>query len=205
MSRVFYSVAALGLWLVLLCTSARAAGLIDRIDQQLQHPAVVRGQFEQQRQLAGFSKPLQSQGRFVVARARGALWLTEKPFASELILTRDTLIQKSGGTVSQKLDSSREPALRAINSVLFALLAGDLHALESRFDISGRVDSKGWQLTLLPRDATWKQVMSRIDLTGGAFVTTLDLTDANGDRTLIRFLNNAADSTLRADEASRLE
>lgn len=188
-----------------VCGHAQASDLVDRVNRQLQHPAVLRGQFEQQRQLAGFSKPMISRGRFTVARERGALWLTDSPFSSQLILTRDTLIQKSGASVSQKLDAKQEPALRAINGVLFALLAGDLSALEQRFAIQGETSARGWSLRLTPRDAAWKQVMTRIELRGGAHIDTLDMLDINKDSTLIRFLNTTADTSLRPDEVARFE
>lgn len=184
---------------------ARASDLVDRVNRQLQHPAVLRGQFEQQRQLAGFSKPMLSRGRFTVARERGALWLTDSPFSSQLILTRDALIQKNGASVSQRLDASQEPALRAINSVLFALLAGDLSALEQRFTLQGEVGARGWSLRLIPRDAAWKQVMTRIELRGSTHIDTLDMLDINKDSTHIRFLNTTTDTALRPDEVARFE
>ena len=194
------------LLLTLLATGhAWASDLVARVNRQLQHPAVLRGEFEQQRQLAGFSKPMTSRGHFVVARERGALWLTETPFQSQLILTRDTLVQKNGNSVSQKLDATQEPALRAINGVLFALLAGNLSALEQHFAIEGEVSKQRWALRLTPRDATWKHVVTRIELRGGAHIDTLDMQDVNRDVTHIRFLNTRPDSALRADEAARFE
>lgn len=174
---------------VLPVFSWAAPTLIQKINQQLQHPVVLRGQFEQQRVLEGFTKPMTSRGHFVVLRDKGVLWNTDAPFASQMILTRDSLVQKSGNTITQKLDANREPALKTINGVLFALLSGDLATLEQRFTVSGEIKGKEWSLLLIPRDASWKQVLTRVELQGNRQVNQLMMLDANNDATHIHFSN----------------
>ena len=39
----------------------------------------VEGRFVERRRIAGFPKPLKSEGRFSVNRTSGARWMTEKP------------------------------------------------------------------------------------------------------------------------------
>lgn len=181
---------------------AASTTLIQRINQQLQHPSVLRGQFEQQRILDGFSKPMTSRGHFVVVRDRGVLWNTDTPFASQLIVTHDSLVQKNGNNVTQKLDANKEPALKAINGVLFALLSGDLAALEQRFTVTGEFKNKNWSLLLIPREAGWKQVLTRVELQGNQQINQLKMLDANHDATEITFFGISGAKAPSAEEAS---
>ena len=56
---------------------------------RLAQPAVLRGQFEQRKQLKGFRNPLVSRGNFLLLRERGVAWDTTEPFASSALLTRE--------------------------------------------------------------------------------------------------------------------
>lgn len=192
--------------MLLFSTATGAAdSLVDRVRGLMQQPAVISGRFEQVRELAGFPKPVASRGHFIVARERGVVWQTEAPFASSVRLTRNEILQKAGDTVTMRMSADKEPAVRAINGVMFSLLAGDLAQLEQRFSIAGKVDGTHWSLQLTPRDASLAQVMTRIDLSGQRFVESVDMLDANGDRTRIRLLDSAAASALGKAEAAQFD
>ena len=64
----------------------------DGVRARLAKPAVLRGQFEQQKQLQGFRNPLKSSGDFLLLRDRGIAWNTRLPFASSTRLTRRKLL-----------------------------------------------------------------------------------------------------------------
>ena len=104
---------------------AAAADIAAEVRARLADSAVVRGKFEQRKTVVGFSKPLVSSGDFLVWRGHGVLWQTRKPFDSQLVLTRDRLVTRTGDTVYQ-INAGTEPALRVTNQLLFALLAGDV-------------------------------------------------------------------------------
>ena len=82
--------------LALPCAAAEPAG----VRELLSKPAVLRGEFEQSRHLHGFHNPLVSQGDFLLARDRGVVWMTRKPFASTTLITKDRL--------QEKVDAQRE-------------------------------------------------------------------------------------------------
>ncbi len=172
---------------------------------RIEQPAMLRGEFEQQKQIAGFRKPLLSRGRFVLARGQGVIWDTEQPFPSRLTVTAHRLRATSGGSV-REIDAATEPALRAINRVLFDLLAGDLRDLQEGFEIRVlRIDAGGWRLQLSPRAGVFAQVFSTIELEGDRHVAHVVLAEANGDRSDIRFsamtTSPAMDAKERADLA----
>lgn len=162
--------------------------LANALRERLAQPDWLQGEFEQSKQVQGFKKPLLSRGDFVVARGRGVLWRTRAPFASELKLTRNQIEASQGGAPALRMDSQREPALRLINEMMFALIGGDIAALSQLFVLGGElVGERGWRLTLVPRQAAWRQVLQGIDLAGERHVREVRIVEAAGDQTQIRF------------------
>lgn len=170
----------------LLCLAARAApDLAVAVRERLRQPEWLRGEFQQAKTVPGFAKPLQSRGDFVLARGRGVLWRTTRPFASELRLTRDEIRATQGGQTAMKLDASREPAVRLITGLMFALLNGDVSGLGEAFRVEGSVQGAHWALQLVPKAGAWAQVLQRVELEGDAFVRRIRLLEASGDDSVI--------------------
>lgn len=163
------------------------ADLLNEVSRRLDSPAVLRGEFDQTKTLKGFKRPLLSHGSFVMARDRGIQWITNEPFASTLVVTRERLLTVSDG-VSQQVDTRQEPGLRAVNDMLMALLAGDVKALAGRFQSEGVLSgTQGWRLSLIPREAGLARFIARIELEGDRYVTHVRLHEASGDDSSIRF------------------
>ena len=179
------------------------APLVDTVAATLARPAVLRGRFEQDKQVVGFKKPLRSSGDFLLAGDRGVVWTTRQPFASELRLTRDSVSSRQDGQVVFSLDAGREPGVRAVNQLLFALLTGDIRALAAQFKVDGDARQGHWSLRLTPLDPTLAKVLARIDLSGDDLVRQVELDEGNGDHTFIRFsdLRPATDALTPAEAA----
>lgn len=184
--------------------SSHAADLANSVKERLAQPEVLRGEFEQNKQVSGFKKPLVSRGDFLAARDMGVLWRTKTPFASVLKLSRDEIVAKQDGAVAFRLSASKEPSVRMINGLLFALMNGDVSSLGELFKIDGSVNGKSWQLTLTPKQATLGKIMRKIELSGDQFVRRILLDEANNDQTLIRFTAQNTDA-ISVDERARFE
>lgn len=194
--------------LLLSCGLAQAApDLAQSVRERLTQPAVLRGDFEQSKQVQGFARPLVSRGSFLVARERGVLWQVRTPFASQLRLTRDEIVStQEGGAVAFRLDAGKEPAVRMINGLMFSLLNGDVSALSEHFRIEGHVEGRSWQLQLVPRQAALTRLMTRVELVGDSHVRSIRIDEANGDRTTIRFSAQSSEpARLSPDEAARFD
>jgi hypothetical protein len=176
--------AAVGL--AALCASAHAAAPIAKIQSMLAKPEQLCGRFDQTKQLAGMKKPLASNGRFCVVAGKGVLWRTLKPFPNTLRLTRDEIVHFQGERVAMRLAAKQEPTVRMINSVLFALLAGDLAQLETLFEVEGSADTT-WRVSLKARAPALAKAIGAISLDGGAYVKNIHINEASGDRTDIVF------------------
>ena len=180
-----------------------SAAPIGEIEAMLARPKILCGRFDQTKQLVGLKKPLASNGRFCVVAEKGVLWRSLQPFPSMLKLTRDEILQLEGDRVALRLDAKQEPAVRMINSVLFAALAGDFERLKNIFDIEGAVQNGAWSVTLKARSAALAKAIGTIALEGGAYVRNVMIVEASGDRTKIVFSDiRSGDGAMSADEAA---
>lgn len=166
---------------------------------------VLHGKFEQEKRLAKIKRPLKSRGRFILKRGQGVLWRTEAPIQSLLVMTRDSVrVIKNDKTVVS-ISLSEQPGLRLMGKIVFAVFAADVEEIRQSFEIvSGQAKAgEPWQVTLKPRDAGIAKIISRISLSGGDHVETLEILEQNTDVTRIRFADLDRTSPL-ADEDERL-
>jgi hypothetical protein len=179
------------------------AAPVAKIQTMLAKPKILCGRFDQSKQLVGLKKPLTSNGRFCVVADKGVLWRTLQPFPNTLKLTHDEIIQLRGERVALRLDAKQEPTVRMINSVLFALLAGDLGQLEKLFDVDGTAQDNSWSVTLKAREPGLAKAIGSIALDGGVYVKNIVISEASGDRTQIVFSAiQTGDEAMSADEAA---
>jgi hypothetical protein len=191
--------------LVLGC-AAQAADVATDVRSRLSQPSVLRGEFEQVKQVRGFKKQLLSKGDFLVVRERGVVWRTREPFASVLKLTPTEIVATQGGDVAFRLSASTEPTVRVINSLMFSLLNGDVAALGEQFALSGTVDAKSWSLVLIPKHAAFAKILTRVELSGDVYVQRIVMGEANGDKTSISFHGQRPDpAKLSPEEARRFD
>lgn len=154
--------------------------LLAQVGEQLTHADIVAGDFEQAQHVAVLSRPLVSRGRFVFVRDRGIFWQVQQPLQSTLVLAAD------GGVASDEVVAG-ERALGFVARLLNSVLAGDLASLNNNFEVRGEVTDQGWTLQLTPRSGPLARVIRAIDLKGTATVDRVELVDAGGDRSELRF------------------
>jgi hypothetical protein len=187
--------------LLFVSFSSNAAVPVAKIQDMLAKQKVLCGRFDQSKSLAGLKKPLASNGRFCVVTGKGVLWRTLQPFPNTLRLTREEIVHMQGDRVALRLDAKQEPTVRMINSVLFALLAGDLAQLETLFEVDGSVRENAWNVTLKARDPALAKAIGNIALEGGAYVKNITISETGGDRTTIVFSGfQTGESAMNADE-----
>lgn len=204
MKRIF--VCAL-LALASFMANAADAGLA-LVQQRVAKVSVLRGEFTQEKRVAGFKNPLRSQGRFVLARDRGVVWTTLKPFPSEVVVTRERIysVQRDGSR-RVELDGRQQPALRGVNQMMLALVAGDLQSLAARFDAQvAALPGQAWKLSLTPKSAALAKAFVRIELQGDRYVREARIVEAGGDTTVLAFSAlSETPAQLSRDEAARLD
>lgn len=188
--------------------SAAAADPLAQVRTQVAQVPLLRGNFSQEKQVAGFRNPLRSNGRFVLAREKGVIWTTVAPFPSEIVITRDRIVSRQrDGSSRVEVDGRQQPGLRTVNAMMFALMSGDMKALTTTFDVKNEpAGGKGWRLMLSPRSRQLVQVFTSVRLAGDRYVREVELREANGDVTRLRFDGmTETPATLTRDEAARFD
>jgi hypothetical protein len=203
------SLAPLSAW------ASSTASPLQRIQALLQSPAdgvdarrqITRGQFEQRKTLLGFKNSLLSRGNFLVAPGQGIVWDTQQPYPSTLILTPKRLrAQQADGRITTEIEAQSEPAIRAINALLFAVMALDWPVLEQGFTLQAEFTTQqGWQLRLTPREPAIGQWIAHITLEGDQRLRHIYLQEAQGDTSRITLSQHTSSLSLSAQEAARFE
>ena len=190
-----------------VAAAAMAADPLAQVRTQVAQVPLLRGEFVQEKRVAGFKNPLRSNGRFLLARDNGVLWTTTAPFPSEIVITQDRILSRQrDGSRRVEVDGKQQPGLRSVNAMMFALMSGDMKALTSTFDVKEEPAAGGWKMTLVPRSRQLAQAFSSVRLSGDRYVRDVELREANGDLTRLRFSGmSEAPATLSRDEAARFE
>ena len=187
---------------------ALAATDVEAVKQRVAKVDVLRGEFSQEKQVAGFKNPLRSQGRFVLAQDHGVIWTTLKPFPSEVVVTRDRILSRqSDGSSRVELDGRQQPAMRSVNAIMFALMSGDAQALSAQFTVKVEVlPGNAWKMQLTPRSAMLGKGFAQLTLSGDRYVREVQINEANQDVTRIQFAGMSdTPATLSTDEGRRFE
>lgn len=163
---------------------------------------VISGPYTQDKFLHELPKPLRASGDFLFVRDLGVAWRTVLPFASELIITRDALIERQDGGSTTRIAADQQPAVRLVARIFFAVFSLDFDQLGQLFTMSLVSDAQGWQLGLQPKQAGGAGVISAIVVSGHRQVERVQLFESGGDRTEIEFHDTQV-STAPADAAQR--
>nr|WP_314876726.1 outer membrane lipoprotein carrier protein LolA [uncultured Pseudomonas sp.] len=184
--------------LCLLSPLAQAFSL-DDLQRQLSAPAVVKGPFIQEKHLRALPQPLLSKGQFVLAREHGLLWLLQTPLRQDYRIDANGIARRDPNGW-QYLPSVNANAQQ--NRLFFAVLQGDSEGLKRDFDLQLTGSAGQWQLQLTPRSLLLKQIFNRIDISGGQFVERIQLSETQGDSTVLRMTDSHGAATLSDTERS---
>ena len=206
-------VAAVSALTVLPWPCATAATASGSAPQVLVAGEILRGHFVQERQLAGFARPLRSEGSFVLAPRRGLIWHNEKPFNSTTIITAGGILQLANGQEAMRLSASKLPGLAQLYGVLGAALSGNTAPLQATFTVSQTNDADGWRVELKPLSQSAQaqnvQAMSqlrRLVLTGARYVDSVEVNRTGGDADRITFsAHRIAKADLTPEESAQLK
>jgi hypothetical protein len=195
--------------LLLLCGLILAlwhlpAGAADRKPDLLHPGEILRGHFTQERQLAGFSRPLKSSGSFVLAPGQGLIWHTEAPLVDTTVITANGILQLVNGQEAMRLSVTRLPVVGRFYDVLSGALTGDAGPLILAFKVERQADAKQWQLSLRAAredDPALAQIVA-ITVTGTQFVDTIEIQKPGGDADRLSFsAQTKASGSLSPEEA----
>lgn len=183
---------------LLLAPLAHAFDL-PQLAAQLGKPAVVRGEFVQEKHLRSLPQPLVSKGHFVLAKQHGLLWLLQTPLRQDYRIDERGIARRDANGWQQLPQRS---ASAQQNRLFLAVLEGDSSGLQRDFDLALSGAANDWTLTLTPRAVLLKQIFDSIEIAGGELVQRIELHEAQGDRTVLRMTRSQpGDSLTDAERA----
>lgn len=173
---------------LVLCLLSQTAAAFDtqQLGQTLTQSPYLQARFTQEKSIAAMSRPLKTEGQLMLARDAGVLWQIEKPYTIAYFLSAEQLIEFADGQKTVQ-DAAKLPWLKQISTVMNALLAGDTVRLATLFELRLSGSAAHWQLSLVPKKPELAHVITRIELQGAAQIEAMQLIEASGDKTAIRF------------------
>jgi hypothetical protein len=177
------------------------------VPQLLKSGEILRGHFVQDRQLAGFAKPLRTEGTFVLVPGRGLIWRALTPFQNNTVITPEGIFGQANGQETMRLPASRMPGLARLYDVIGGALSGNIAPLEQTFAVARSEVAGGWQLSLTPLhpDNLAVSGIKSLVVTGSRFVETIEIDKGGGDVDRLRFVDQtAAVAPLSSDETRLL-
>ncbi len=144
-----------------------------------------------------------SHGELLFVIGHGMLWHTRDPFEDTLVLTAgDTSRIDAQGKLERVRDGNR--GVSQVSAMLQSLLAGKSDEAMRQFSVTAEGTPERWTLRFVPRQARMARVLAGITLKGDAFLESIEVNLANGERTLITFANTRDAGTLTLLEAKVL-
>ena len=201
----------IALFALLCCTTlaraqtapAAAPTLVDDVLTHLAKHQRVRAEFTQRRENPDLAEPQVSTGDLLFVIGKGMMWHTRAPYEDTLVLTGgDTRRLNAQGKLERVRDGNR--GVSQVSGMLQGLLAGKTDEAARQFTITAEGSVDNWTLHFVPKQARVARVLAGITLKGDAFLESIDVNLASGERTAISFANTREAGALSPVEASAL-
>jgi len=179
---------------------AAETNTLARIGAQLEQHAVIRAEFTQRKQMAAMKRPLLTSGRLVLSRQHGVLWQIEQPLRISYVLGEERIVEIGADGARRERGVRDVPGLAQVSRVFRAMLGADSAALREQFDAAAHGDPAQWEIILTPRNAQLAQFLTRLQLSGGRFVSDISIVEAGGDTTQINFHHTQGSNALSDTE-----
>ena len=190
-------------FLLFLCAGPAASDgdMPDRLWGETARSPVTRAGFEQTKYMSSLKRPLVLSGRLTFSRRDGVLWIIDKPYRMTYVLSENRIVEIGSDGTARARGQSDLPGLTQIGRVFRAMLAADSNVLKEYFEIKDiKENASTWEAVLVPRQAQLAQFISGMRLSGSRFVETIEIGEANGDRSTIRFIDTRSDAALNLEE-----
>ena len=191
---------ALAALLCAFAAQAQAPTLVNDILARLAVHKQVRAEFTQSRENPALAEAQVSHGELLFVIGQGMLWHTRDPFEDTLVLTAgDTSRLDAQGKLVRVRDGNR--GVSQVSAMLQSLLAGKSDEAMRQFSVTAEGTPEHWTLHFVPRQARMARVLAGITLKGDAFLESIEVDLASGERTLITFANTRDAGSLTLLEA----
>ena len=161
--------------LLLFIVSSSAAQTIDNL-------VTVKGSYKKKNYIAKTKKTIESSGAFVLSRAHGIIWYTEKPQKSVTVMTEQKVLQVFPNGTEKELGNSGNPIFSSVALLTKSLFTQDTAVIEQHLNMR---QYKNGLLEYVPKDNTIASVIKKIELVNAdnGYISSVVITYSNGDTT----------------------
>ena len=161
---------------------------------------IVKGNFEQEKNLIRLGRSLKSSGNFIIASELGMVCDTLKPFPSTLVLGKDYFIQSRPGGQRTVLSAEGNETFLGMAEVISAVFSGNIRGLLENFKVFYSGSPSAWELGLLPANTAIATFAGRIVMKGNTAIRSITVHEQNGDSIVYNLSNHNFPSSLGINE-----
>jgi hypothetical protein len=161
---------------------------IFKVSQRLKQFSVVRGEFEQEKNLKNFKKPLISKGEFIYSQKHGIYWHTSQPMDSSYLITQNGVFEKKTKEGSKPQDDSSKNMTSVFSQQFLSIFTAEIFTLEKEFSLFFSYQGEKWFMGLLPKKKAGKQFIQAIVLHGEETLQGIQFLEEKGNSTALTFL-----------------
>lgn len=191
MSRLITVMLLAAMWVMPAIAAEQSEALLQQISQQLAKQASLQVDFIQTKQMAALKKPLVMKGALLYNKTDGIVWQLVSPYRIRYEFNGQAMIETNAAGERRERKAEDSPAIAQISNIFKAILSADQALLAQHFNLTALGSIQKWEMHLTPKAAYLRKAMTEIVMTGNHTVETVQIDEANGDRTDIRFLNQS--------------
>ena len=174
MQKKFKRIICAGM-ILLLMVSSLASQTSDNL-------VTVKGSYKQKNYIAKTKKTIESSGTFVLSRAHGIIWYTEKPQKSVTVMTEQKVLQVFPNGKEKVLGNAGNAIFSAVALLTKSLFTQDTAVIEKYLHTT---ETENGARRYVPKDNTIASVIKKIELVNAdnGYIESAVITYGNGDTT----------------------
>ena len=172
--------------------------------QTIDNLVTVKGPYKQKNYIAKTKKTIESSGTFVLSRAHGIIWYTEKPQKSVTVMTEQKVLQVFPNGKEKILGNSGNAIFSSVALLTKSLFTQDTAVIEKYLHAT-QTESDVWVYT--PKDDTLASVIKKIELKNAdnGYIGSAVITYGNGDTTEYMLSVSSFNEALTTDATAYFE
>ena len=196
MQKKFKRIICAGMILLLIVSSL--------VSQTSDNLVTVKGSYKQKNYIAKTKKTIESSGTFVLSRAHGIIWYTEKPQKSVTVMTEQKVLQVFPNGKEKILGNSGNAIFSSVALLTKSLFTQDTAVIEKYLHAT-QTESDVWVYT--PKDDTLASVVKKIELKNAdnGYIGSAVITYGNGDTTEYMLSVSSFNEALTTDATAYFE
>ena len=176
------------------------ASVIQRINSVASQIKTMQCSFVQTKYMKMLNDKMVSYGRMYYQQGNKLRWEYTSPYTYTFILNNNQVLLKKGNR-SDRINVSQSKFFKEIVRIMMNSVVGKCLSDKKDFRVSIASTSTEWIATMLPQRREMRQMFKKIIVHFScqkSMVTTVELIEKNGDRTIIRLKNIRTNAPINA-------